>query len=255
LCTGGRCHKFNNMGALRKIDVLGELCDQVSDMQDLQGLLGGMAALAATGLTRVAGSRVECSVVLHRSKTPRAMAGSNDRVMLLDGVEQLSDEGPCLHALRTGLPVLLADASDSRWPGYGRELTAQGFTGVLGIPLDLGPTASSTLNFFATEPGVFSDPITLEAMGFADEGRRALTLALRIADAELRSEHLAAALEYRTPIDLARGILMAQNRCTGEAAFEVLRKASNHRNQKLHALAVEMTTRFAPAPGPAHFDA
>lgn len=242
------------MDALRKMDVFGKLCDLVSDMEGLQGLLEGMAGLAAAGLTRIAGSGVECSVVLHRNKRPRAMAGSDDRVMLLDGVEQLSDEGPCLHALRTGLPVILVDASDSRWPGYVREMTIQGFTGVLGIPLDLGPTASATLNFLATEPGVFSDGITLEAMGFADEVRRALSLALRIADAELRSENLAAALEYRTPIDLARGILMAQNHCTAEEAFGVLRKASSNRNQKLHDLALEVATRFAQSPGPAHFD-
>ncbi len=143
---------FSVMGALRMMDVLGELCDLVSEMEDLQGLLEGMAALAATGLTRVAGSRVECSLVLHRSKLPAAMAGSDDRVILLDGVEQLWDEGPCLHALRTGLPVILEDASDSRWPGYGRELKAQGFAGVLGIPLDLGPRAAATLNFLLPKP-------------------------------------------------------------------------------------------------------
>jgi hypothetical protein len=242
------------MGALRKMDVFGELCDLVSDVEDLQGLLEGLVGQEATGLSRVAGSRVECSVVLHRSKTPRAMAGSDDRVMLLGGVEELSDEGPCLHARRTGLPVILVDASDARWPGYGREMTSQGFTGVLGIQLDLGPAASATLNFFATELGVFSDGIAVEAMALAGEVRRALILALRIADAELRSENLAAALEHRTPIDLARGILMAQNHCTAEEAFEILRKASSNRNQKLHALALEMATRFAPAPEPAHFD-
>jgi hypothetical protein len=254
LCTGGHCHRFNDMGALRKMDVFGELCDLVSDREDLQGLLEGLAALAATGLSRVAGSRVECSVVLQRSKLHKAMAGSTDPVMFLDGAEQLSDEGPCLHAMRTGLPVLLADAADSRWPGYGRELAAQGFTTVLSIPLDLGPTGAATLNFFATEPRVLSDRINVEATGCAEEVRRALALALRIADAELASANLAAVLEHRTPIDLARGIIMAQSRCTAQEAFEVLRKASSNRNQKLHALALEMTTRFVPVPGPAHFE-
>jgi hypothetical protein len=242
------------MGVLRRMDILGEFCDLVSEREDLQGLLEGLAGLAGSGLTQVAGSRVECSVVLQRGKLPRAMAGSNGPVMLLDGVEQLLDGGPCLHALRTGLPVLLADASDSRWPGYGRELQAQGFTAVLGIPLDVGPGAAATLNFLATEPGLFSDPIAREATRFADQGSRALVLALGISDAELKSENLAAALEHRTAIDLARGILMPQNRCTAEEAFEVLRKASNNRNQKLHALALEVATRFAQAPGPAHFE-
>jgi hypothetical protein len=254
LCTGGRCHKFEVMGTGRKMDVLGELCDLVSHREDLQGFLEGLAGLAASGLTRVAGSRVECSVVLQRGKLPRAMAGSTDPVMFLDCVEQQLEEGPCLHALRTGLPVLLEDAADSRWPRYVRELETQGFTAVLGIPLELGPGATATLSFIATEPGVLGDPIAREAMAFAEEGRRALALALRVADAELASANLAAALEHRTAIDLARGILMAQSRCTAEEAFEVLRQASSNRNQKLHALALEMATRFDPAPGPAHFE-
>lgn len=139
------------------------------------------------------------------------------------------------------------------WPGYRRELQGQGFTGVLSIPLEAGPGAAATLNFLATEPGVLGDRVTREAMALAGEGRRALALALRIAEAELRSENLAAALEHRTPIDLARGILMAQNHCTAQEAFEILRNASSNRNRKLHALALELATPFDPAPGPAHF--
>lgn len=243
------------MGALRRMDVFGELCDLVSEREHLRGLLEGMAGLAATELSRVAGSRVECSVVLQRSKSPRLMVGSDDRVMLLDGVEQLRDEGPCLHALRTGLPVLLADAADPRWPEYLSELVEQGFSAVLGIPLEPGPGATATVGFLATEPGVFSERFNVEARGFAEEGRRALALALRIADAERRSGDLAAALEHRTAIDLARGILMAQNGCTAEEAFEILCQTSSNRNQKLHAVVVEVATRFAPAPAPAHFDA
>lgn len=50
-------------------------------------------------------------------------------------------------------------------------------------------------------------------------------------------EQLKAALTSRTTIDQAIGILMAQNRCGPDEAFEILAKASSNRNVKLRELA------------------
>lgn len=184
-----------------------------------------------------------------------AIAGSNDRVIGLDHVNQALDVKACLNARGSGLPIILADSSDSRWPDLGRELTDRGFAGLLVLPLELGPTASATLTFFAARIGANNDGIILDAMGFADQGSKALRMALRIAESELRSEDLSAALEYRTAIDLARGIIMAQNHCTAAEAFEFLRRASNNRNQKLHDIALAMTSRSAQSSGLTHFEA
>ncbi|WP_411732859.1 GAF and ANTAR domain-containing protein [Paeniglutamicibacter sp.] len=232
----------------------GELCDLVSEMEDLQGLLESLAVHASAALSRVLGARVECSVALHRNKHPATIAGSDARVVLLEGVGKFLDEGPFRHALRTGLPVILPDSSDSRWPGFEREMTVRGFTGLLVIPLDVGPRATATLNLFAGEIDIFSNGLAPDALGFADEGSRALRMALRIADAERKTEDLSAALEYRTAIDLARGIVMAQSRCTAAEAFEVLCKASSNRNQKLHDVAFEVVSRFARSPALTHFE-
>lgn len=242
------------MEALRKMDVLGELCDLVAEMEGLHGVLEGLAELSADRLGRAAGSDIECLVILHMRKLPPAMAGSDERVIRLEGIETLLDDGPGLHAVRSGLPVIVNNAVDARWPGYGLKLAEQGFAGLVAVPLELGARATAVLVFFAADSGVLREPIVLEAMGLADEGRRALSTAVRVAEAELKSENLAAALEHRTAIDLARGILMAQDGCSAQEAFDMLCKASNNRNQKLHALAVEIISRFAPAPGPAHFE-
>jgi AmiR/NasT family two-component response regulator len=48
---------------------------------------------------------------------------------------------------------------------------------------------------------------------------------------------LKAALESRTTIDLAIGIIMGQNRCSQEAAFKILKNASSTRNAKLRDVA------------------
>jgi transcriptional regulator with GAF, ATPase, and Fis domain len=226
------------------------LQDLVAGMDDIKDLLDGMTRLAATTLTQLTGARIECSMTLHRRKRPATISGSSDQAILLDGIEQRLGDGPCLRALRTGLPVLMQDLSaDPRWPMFRSELTNQGFGSVLGIPLKLGTAASAALGFFAAAPGVFTDDITRDADLFGEVAGRALRLGLRIAAAELHTEDLTAALDQRAVIDTARGILMAQKRCTADEAFAMLRTAANTRHQKLHDVALEIVAGVTGTPG------
>lgn len=71
----------------------------------------------------------------------------------------------------------------------------------------------------------------------AAAGAQALRLALRIASLSDAKDNLAAVLESRTTIDTAVGIIMAQNRCTRDHAFQILASASSHRNVKLREVA------------------
>ncbi|WAP50681.1 ANTAR domain-containing protein [Arthrobacter sp. ATA002] len=50
------------------------------------------------------------------------------------------------------------------------------------------------------------------------------------------AEHLRAALESRTTIDLAVGIIMVQNKCSQDEAFAILHRAAGNRNVKLRDL-------------------
>ena len=57
------------------------------------------------------------------------------------------------------------------------------------------------------------------------------------------TDQLRAALNSRTLIDQTIGIIMGQNRCNADAAFAVLRSASQNRNVKLRDVAAEIITR------------
>jgi AmiR/NasT family two-component response regulator len=59
---------------------------------------------------------------------------------------------------------------------------------------------------------------------------------------------------HRTTIDMARGIITAQNHCTGEEAFEILRRASNTRNHKVHDIAWQVISGVVGTPGATYFD-
>lgn len=94
------------------------------------------------------------------------------------------------------------------------------------------------------------------AVDFADAASDALRLSIRIAAADLLSGNLKAAMEGRTAINMACGVIIAQNRCSQEEAFRILRRASTSRNQKLHTIAAEIVTLVSGTTGTTtHFEA
>ena len=68
------------------------------------------------------------------------------------------------------------------------------------------------------------------------------------------AENLKATLETRTAIDVAVGIIMAQNRCSQAEAFDLLRAASSTRNVKLHAVASAIVDGLGRGPARTHFE-
>jgi AmiR/NasT family two-component response regulator len=61
-------------------------------------------------------------------------------------------------------------------------------------------------------------------------------------------EYLQQALASRSTIDQALGVLMAQNHCTRDEAFGILRRASQNRNVKLRDVAAAVIHRFTGHP-------
>jgi GAF domain-containing protein len=213
---------------------------------DIGCFLNGMTRLAADMSTRSAGAPVQCAVTLNQRKHNASLAGSSDNAILLDGVEQRQGRGPCHEAMRTLVPVLIGDvATDPRWPEYCTSLAGAGYRSALAVPLELGRDAAAALNFFAPTAGLFTPYVLQDIAVFATTAGHVLRLVLRISTAERLVENLKAALESRTVIDLACGIVMAQNECTQGQAVDILRRASNARNLKLHVLAEAIIASFA----------
>ena len=100
----------------------------------------------------------------------------------------------------------------------------------MSLPLHTDSEVVGALNIYATQAWTFGPPEQLVGGRFAEEASRALTLAVRLAEHSEMSAHLQAALASRAVIDQALGIIMGQNRCTADEAFEVLRTASQNRN-------------------------
>lgn len=225
------------------------LHELVAGSADIQTILNGLTGFAADAMSKASGETIDCALTLRRRKRTATVAGSSDKAVMLDHIEQSLAQHPCLDALNVGRPALLDDLStDTSWPKYSRALAAEGCHSALGVPMDLGETAQGVLNFFAPATGAFTEKVINEAATFAHVAGSTLRLAIRIEMVEQLNADLKTAMATRTVIDSACGVIMAQNHCSHDQAFELLAKASSHRNQKLHDVAADIIARLGVTP-------
>lgn len=231
-----------------------QLQDLVINSQDVNGFLRELCEFSADSLTAAMGQEVTCAVTLSRHRRSTTAAWSHPAARLFDEIQHDFGDGPCLHAMNTGTTVVLRDTrTDPRWPEYGLAIAGQGQYSVLGVPLMLDAGAAAALNVFAAAADAFDAAAVQKAELFASQAEKALRLAVRIGVTQQLADDLRAAMESRTAIDLAAGIIMGQNRCSQSEAMAILTKASSSRNQKLRDVAEQLVGSFAPSPA-THFD-
>lgn len=210
----------------------------------------------ATQSVRIFEGKVDvlCGVTLKREKRTVTVASSSPEAKALDEVQYGYGNGPCLDAIDTGTTTVVQDTrTDSRWPEYFEAITALGFHSVLGVPLLTGDDGGVAVNLYAREPRTFTPEIVQWVEAYAEEVALTLQLALRLAAHERTAADLKAAMESRTNIDIAIGIMMAQNRCTPAEAMEILQRASSAQHVKLRALAERLVISLATRPVQTHF--
>lgn len=255
LCSGPAPFTFESMTEDDLEDAFERLHDLITGAEDLKGFLDGVAGFAAEKMSRVRGTQIECAVTLRRRKHSTTIAGSSEKAVMLDQIEQRMGEGPCVEALEVGHPVILSDAhNEKRWPNYCKVLSTEGYRSAVGIPLNLGPDSDGVLDFFAAPANEFAPDTLGDAHVYADMAARTLRLAIRISAAEQLADNLKAALESRTVIDLACGMIMAQNNCPQDEAIEILKKASSGRNEKLRVIAEEIVQRVSKSDAATYFE-
>ena len=227
------------------VSATAELQELLLATEDITGFLDHLATLAVTVLP----ADTSCGITLRRDHSAMTVASSDTRASQVDEIQYGHDEGPCLHSVRTGQVVVVDDlAADGRWGAYRMPALGHGVRSSLSLPLRTNGDVIGALNIYAGTPHAFGPQEQRAACRFADEASRALALAVRIADRTEMSDHLQTALVSRAVIDQALGIIMGQNRCTADEAFDVLRRTSQNRNIKLRDIAADMVTAVSGRP-------
>ena len=231
----------------------GYFLDLVLGSEDVEAFLTDLAIFSAESLSHP-DSPVFCGITVLRKKRAATVATSHDRARVLDDLQNDFDS-PCRTAMDQMGSVLVPDlAREYRWPEYVAAASSQGVRCILSVPLLVEGDTRAALNLYSERANAFTEADVERAEVFASHASKSLRLALKIAQLSDARNDLAAAMQSRTVIDLAVGAIMAQNHCSQEEAFTILRTASSNRNIKLRHLAQSIIAAVSSGKVTTHFE-
>jgi GAF domain-containing protein len=231
---------------LRLSELVGSLQDLLLSTHDLTSFLEGVAVVAS----QVVEPPASCAIMTQHDGPPTTVATSDARASLVDQAQFDTGTGPCLETLATGEQVEVTDQrTDERWPSYGARAVDLGVRASLSVPLTSGDQTLGALNVYGYErPREFGEDEKQRIAMFASQASTALTLAIERTERERTAHQLEKAFVSRAVIDQAIGVLMAQEKCTADQAFALLRQHSQNNNRKLRDVAVDLITRLTGHP-------
>lgn len=164
----------------------------------------------------------------------------------LDLIQLECGDGPVLEAVRTSEPVRVDSVRRAgRWAEFAAAAAAAGVESCLVMPLLVRGACIGALNLYSRGPSAFDgDSERVGAMFAAQAAVVIANAQLHQACVDLTSQ-LEEALLSRAVIEQAKGVVMAQEHCGAQEAFERLRWRSQQENRKVRDLAHDLVERAA----------
>ena len=219
-----------------------QLADAARSMQDKTGTQEMLDEAVQVATEIIDG----CDLAGMSIVNPRGIdtpAGSGDALKRLDSLQFELKEGPCFDALHTYEIVLARDlATDARWPSWGPRVANEiGVGSIVSYRLFTADDTLGAMNLYSLRTDAF------DTEDVHNGGALAAHVAVALAEAQ-NVTHLETAINVRTVIGRAEGILMERFDLSPTQAFAVLRRVSQDRNIKLNRVAEELVrTRETPS--------
>lgn len=183
--------------------------------------------------------------VLDDNGRPTTGVFTDEAAPEIDSAQYDSGNGPCLDAWRSKAIVRIDDMTTADdYPEFSKAARENGIESTLSLPLVAGGQGIGALNLYSRRQSGFTPDD--EALGSDLAAAAAIVLANASAyrGASALSEQLQAAMRSRAVIEQAKGMLMAQSPdMTPDAAFDMLRRASQRENMKLRDVARRIVER------------
>jgi hypothetical protein len=157
-------------------------------------------------------------------------------------------EGPCVDAVNSGTPVLVADLNEpgdvavERWPAFMEGAAGAGARAVFAFPLRIGAISLGALDLYRTDPGELSSHDLAGALHAADAGALAL-LRLDSHRGDTFDEDLDNRATYQFQVHQATGMVQVQLGVTTEEAFLMLRARAFANSRSLADVATDVVAR------------
>lgn len=214
--------------------------------QSLQESLQRVAELSVRAVYGADGAGVTWVV----ARRPTTVTAAGDFVRRIDEIQYSLDEGPCLQAYESQQMVLVENLEDEqRWPRFTPAALGHGLRALVAAPLSVHSARLGALNIYALQPWVFDEASVKTAGLFAEQAAIVLANAEAFTRAQTTATNLGEALTSRAVIDMAKGIVMSENRCGPEEAFDRLRELSQTQHRKLRDVARELVEGIADTRG------
>jgi len=175
------------------------------------------------------------------------LAATDHRAQHLELYQVQVDEGPGIDCVSSGQQLTVQGPREiaDRWPPLSEPFRAAGFTGVHAAPMTWQGDTLGALNLFFTqeESAADAEPV---AQAFADFAALVIvhSSALSAADIAARTK---AALEERTVIERAKGVIAYSQDLSMDTAFERLLALAREQTLPLTVVAAAVVNRAATA--------
>jgi GAF domain-containing protein len=201
---------------------------------DLQQVMARVAELAQQAIPAVD----EASVTLVSEGMPGTVAFTAQRAIELDETQYAAGYGPCLEAAALRTTLTIADTgTEQRWPQFAEASHRAGVGSTMSVGLPVHQSLTGALNLYSTAISAFDDKTLAVAERFAEYAAVAVANAHGYASTAALAAQLSEAMASRAVIEQAKGILIAQQGVTPDAAFALLAHASQAGNRKLRDIA------------------
>jgi GAF domain-containing protein len=214
--------------------VVAELSGLLLGEQTVSDLLELVVQVAVVAGEAITGASV--SLVVASGARLETVNASSPVIRAVDEVQYEGGSGPCVEAIRTGRETLFG-LPGGRWAAFSEAAAAAGIGAVWSLPLVVRDRPMGALNLYSSEDAPWRAGNAGVQRALAAQAAVVLANAAALTSAELKSRHLEEALETRDVIGQAKGILMAREDIDGDAAFDMLRRASRRSNRKLRDVA------------------
>jgi GAF domain-containing protein len=166
----------------------------------------------------------------------QTLAPTDGLSLSADKLQYALNEGPCIDAAGGQSLIRTGDlATDQRWPGYGRQATAEvGVVSQMAFEMYSGDKNYGGLNLYSRSPGAFNDEESVSlAQLFASQAASVMGKAATITQ-------YTQALTSRKVIGQATGLLMAKYELDEDRAFQFMVRMSSTANIKLRNVAQQI---------------
>lgn len=224
---------------------MASLARELQESRDLRATMEHAVELADKNMPDCDGAAIS---LVHRGREMDTPAATDEAAAAADRLQVELGEGPGLDAIAERRLVVSEDlADDARWPVWGPRATADtGLRSALCFRLFTQGATVGALSLYSRR---------VRGFGEADRevgGVLAAHVAVAMAAAQ-QVDTLGIAMDARTVIGQAQGILMERYDIDAERAFAALKRISSTSNVKLHEIAERLVVeRTLPKPPQPH---